>query len=171
MTVYSEEDVQLPAHTAIAFSTRLDTPEESGWILYQVIPRNKTLLENEVMVVEAIVEGNDRSQVPVMLANLSNKTLNVPKSVQLGTLLNIKTKRQVRNVETQPCRDCKTIVNPDEICVPQEHRRKINLMHKNWEVVANTDKELDRTQTIQMRIDTGDHPPIKLRPYRTPIYK
>ena len=97
-----------------------------------------------------------------MLANLSYKTVNVPKGVQLGTLLNIKTKRQVRNFETRPCRDGKTIVNPDEIRVPQKHRRKIEyLMYKNREVVTNTDKELGQTQTIQMRIDTGDHPPIK----------
>ncbi len=24
---------------------------------------------------------------------------------------------------------------------------------------------------MEMRIDTGDHPPIKLRPYRAPIHK
>ena len=172
MAVYSEEDVELPARTAIAFSARLDSPENSGGILYQIIPRNKSLLENEVMVVEALVERNDRSQVPVMLANLSNKTVNVPKGVQLGTVLNIKTQRQVRNVKTRPCSDGKTIVNPDEIRVPQEHRRKIeHLIYKNREVVANTNKELGQTQTIQMKIDTGDHPPIKLRPYRTPIHK
>ena len=99
MAVYSEEDVKLPGCTAIVFSARLDSPKESGGILYQVIPRNKPLLENEVMVVEAIVEGNDRSQVPIMLPNLSNKTVNVHKGVQLGTLLNIKTKRQVNNFE------------------------------------------------------------------------
>ena len=34
-----------------------------------------------------------------------------------------------------------------------------------------TDKELEQTKTVEMRIDTGDHPPIKLRPYRTPIHK
>ena len=26
-------------------------------------------------------------------------------------------------------------------------------------------------QTVQMKIDTGDHPPIKLKPYRTLIHK
>ena len=73
MAVYSNEDVKLLVRTAIAFSARLDLPEESGWILYQVISRNKPLLENKVMVVEAIVEVNDRSQEAVMLANLCDK--------------------------------------------------------------------------------------------------
>ena len=48
---------------------------------------------------------------------------------------------------------------------------KVQLIYKNREVVANKDKEMGRMQTIQMRIDTGDHYPIKLRPYRTPILK
>ena len=34
-----------------------------------------------------------------------------------------------------------------------------------------TDKELGQTKTVEMRIDTGDHPRIKLRLYRTLIYK
>ena len=34
-----------------------------------------------------------------------------------------------------------------------------------------TDKELEQTKMMEMRIDTGDHPPIKLRPYSTPIHK
>ena len=170
IAVYSEEDGKLPASTAIVFSARFVSPEESSEILYQVIHRNKSLLENELMVVEAIVEGNDRSQVSVMLANLRNKTVNVPKGVQLGTLLNVKTKRQLGNFESRPCRDGKTIVNPDEIRVLQEHRIEY-LIYKNREVVANTDKELGRTHTIQMRIDTGDHSLIKIRPYRTPIHE
>ena len=31
--------------------------------------------------------------------------------------------------------------------------------------------KLSLTRTIQMKIDTGDHPPIKSRPYQTPIHK
>ena len=34
-----------------------------------------------------------------------------------------------------------------------------------------TNKELGQTKTVEMRIDTGDHPPIKLWPYKTPIHK
>ena len=110
-------------------------------ILDQVIPRNKPLLEKEVMVVEDVVEGNDRSQIPVMLVNLSNKMVNVPKGVQLETVLNIKSKRQVKNIVTRPYRNSKTIINPDEISVSQEHRKKIeHLINKNRDVIAHMDK-------------------------------
>ena len=50
MAVYLEEDIKLPPRIATAFSARLDSPEESGGILYQVIHRNKPLIEKEIMV-------------------------------------------------------------------------------------------------------------------------
>ncbi|CAC5423266.1 unnamed protein product [Mytilus coruscus] len=33
------------------------------------------------------------------------------------------------------------------------------------------DTELGQTDTVKMRIDTGDNPPVKLKPYRTPLHK
>ena len=37
--------------------------------------------------------------------------------------------------------------------------------------VTNSDKELERMQSVQMKIDMGNHTPIKLKPYLTPIHK
>ena len=45
------------------------------------------------------------------------------------------------------------------------------LLSSNREVIAMTNKELGQTKTVEMRINTGDHPPIKLRPYRPPVHK
>ena len=45
------------------------------------------------------------------------------------------------------------------------------LFRSNRDVLANSDQELGRTRTVKMKIDTGNHPPIKLKPYRTPIHK
>lgn len=45
------------------------------------------------------------------------------------------------------------------------------MLNGNREVIAITDKELGQTETIEMKIDTDNHPPIKLRPYRTPFHK
>ena len=41
----------------------------------------------------------------------------------------------------------------------------------NKDIFASKDSQLGHTDTIKMKIDTGDHPPIKLRPYRTPLNK
>lgn len=46
-----------------------------------------------------------------------------------------------------------------------------SLLRANRDVLAKSDKELGKTHTMKMRIDTGDHPPVKLKPYLTPIHK
>ena len=45
------------------------------------------------------------------------------------------------------------------------------LLVQNKDHFAKTDAELGHTNTIQMKIDTGNHAPIKMRPYWTPIKK
>lgn len=39
----------------------------------------------------------------------------------------------------------------------------------NEDIFAEKDTELGRTDTIKMKINTGDDPPIRLKPYRTPL--
>lgn len=58
----------------------------------------------------------------------------------------------------------------DLTSIPEEHREQLEkLLEKNSDLFAATDLELGRTEAITMKIDTGDHPPIRLKPYRTPI--
>ena len=42
-------------------------------------------------------------------------------------------------------------------------------MEENSDILAKKDSDLTQTDTVTMKIETGDHPPIKLRPYRTPL--
>ena len=56
------------------------------------------------------------------------------------------------------------------INVPDEHRQVImNLITCNRDLFATKDTDLGKTDTIKMKIDTGNHPPIKFKPYRTPL--
>ena len=41
-------------------------------------------------------------------------------------------------------------------------------MIKNGNLFAEKKTDLGKTKTIAMKTDTEDHPPIKLKPYRTP---
>ena len=45
------------------------------------------------------------------------------------------------------------------------------LVRYNLDLFAEKDTELGKTQIIKMKIDTDDHKPIKLKPYRTPFTK
>ena len=56
------------------------------------------------------------------------------------------------------------------INVPPEHKQDITtLVEQNKDIFALKDSELGRTNTIKMKIDTGDNPPIKLKSYKTPL--
>ena len=54
--------------------------------------------------------------------------------------------------------------------MPDKYRSELEtLILQNKDLFANTDAELGHTSTVKMKIDVGDHPPIKLKPYRTPL--
>ena len=54
--------------------------------------------------------------------------------------------------------------------MPDEYRTAVvNFLKRHSDIFAFKDSELGHTDTVKMKIDTQGHPPIKLRPYRTPI--
>ncbi|CAC5366889.1 unnamed protein product [Mytilus coruscus] len=56
--------------------------------------------------------------------------------------------------------------------IPDAYRsRVLQMLNCNRDIFAVKDTELGQTYTVKMRIDTGDHPPVKLKPYRTPLHK
>ncbi len=57
-----------------------------------------------------------------------------------------------------------------EINVPDQYRGCIErLVHGNEDLFAKTDLDLGHTDTVKMKIDTGNSDPIRMRPYRTPL--
>ena len=62
--------------------------------------------------------------------------------------------------------------NPHLIIVPIDHRETIeDFIEQNVDFFPEKDTDLGRTNTVKMSIDTGNHPSVKLRPYRTPFAK
>ena len=54
-----------------------------------------------------------------------------------------------------------------KIIVPINHRETFEaFVEQNVDLFAEKDTDLGRTYTWNISIDTGNHPPIKLRPYR-----
>ena len=52
--------------------------------------------------------------------------------------------------------------------LPDEMETVQGLISKNTDIFALDDNELGRCEIVYHEIDTGTHPPIKLRPYRIP---
>ena len=42
---------------------------------------------------------------------------------------------------------------------------------ENKDLFAQTDAELGHTDTVRMKLDTGEHPPLKIKQYKTPLNK
>ena len=56
-------------------------------------------------------------------------------------------------------------IKEEDLIVPQRYKDNIKrLLKANGDVVANTDQQLGQTGTVQMKIENGDHPFIRLRP-------
>ena len=51
------------------------------------------------------------------------------------------------------------------------HQRRLlrQLLEKYSEIFSVGDTDLGRTSVVQMKLDTGDHPPVKQKPYKTPF--
>ena len=55
--------------------------------------------------------------------------------------------------------------------LPSFQDRAEELVRYNLYLFAEKDTKLSWIQTVKVNIDTGDHKPIKLKPYRTPFTK
>ena len=58
------------------------------------------------------------------------------------------------------------------IDAPDEFMPSVQMIiNKNRDVFAAHDRDLSQSSSIRMNIDTSKHPPIRLRPYKTPLNK
>ncbi|CAC5412795.1 unnamed protein product [Mytilus coruscus] len=75
----------------------------------------------------------------------------------------------INNIEKSNEKSSK--INLDETNVSNEYRSLIEkkIILANQDIYAEKDTDLGRTETVKMKIDTGNNDPIKLGPYRTPL--
>ena len=132
-------------------------------------PISRGFLENqpEIIVSSSLVKLKDR-KIPVQIINSSNKTIRIRKGCLLGALTEI----------SEPKFESKQIMLTeisneefnDQINVDNENRTSIeSFLFNNKEVFAFSDVDLQVTDLGIAEIDTKEHKPINLRPYRIPL--
>ena len=168
LIVVAKEDIQIPPRKVVSCERRMLNMEVEGEI-HRVAPVKKYEDSEEgITLCESVVQVKEI--IPVLIANTSNKTVKVQKGEEMGHAFPLRRVDQVRldqRVKENPGK-----LREEEIMVPDKYRRDIRkLLRDNKDRIANEDKELGQTQTVSMKIDTGNHPPIRLRPYRTPVHK
>jgi hypothetical protein len=177
-----QETVLRPQHSTICMAKIQVDPSRTSCRLFQVSAADTGFITSEpgLLVCNTVVELHQARTVPIMIVNQTNKTFRLRRGEVLATAESmleqnlVDFKREVGQVKNSEMGQTKNSLNidPKDISAPPEYQERVTkLIYNNSDVFAATDAELDHTDTVKMRIDTGDHPPIKLKPYRTPLNK
>ena len=121
-----------------------------------------------ISVANAVVTIGSARKFPLAILNNTNQTVTLRRGCPIARLsragsidaisLSNKEKYNVTDQEL------------DQVEVPSKFKAEIsNILRENRDVFTSEDKNLGRTDTVKMRIDTADHEPIKKQPYRTPL--
>lgn len=105
------------------------------------------------------------------MVNNTNKTFKIKRGCVIGRINAID--ETTIEPSTMEATNNKAFQDPmTELNVPPEHRPRIErLVDQNSNLFASTDADLGHASAIQMKIDTGNHPPIKMKPYRASLNK
>ena len=170
-------DIDLkPQTSTIVHAKARNRPNFPVSEIYQVKATEKGIIGQEpgLLVANSVGKLNKSRRIPICLVNNTNKFHRIKRSSVFGTLLSTSTSEvgsldKVISNHNNQSDQTETDVN-SQINVPDEHRQVImNLITCNRDLFATEDTDLGKTDTIKMEIDTGNHPPIKLKPYRTPL--
>jgi hypothetical protein len=116
-----------------------------------------------------VAKCNKKRQFPLMIVNNTNKTIRLKKNCIVASANKIE---EVNIVSNNWHRWDEKVDKFDmtQIKVPETQRLDItNLIRKNQDSFATSDKDLGCTDTVEMTINTGRHGPIRLKPYRAPL--
>ena len=127
----------------------------------------------EIEVSPAIVRlksKNFKQCFPVQITNNSDKHVTLYKGSIIGTLKDVSIVNSIHsNNNSKP----KTISNKEfieQIQVDNENKAEVSeFLLRNKHLFAFSDCDLLTTDILEADIDTGDHEPINLRPYRIPL--
>ncbi|CAG2190359.1 unnamed protein product [Mytilus edulis] len=181
-----ENDIHIASIVRVAKRTLLKP--QSVNICIGKIKKHSCFLNSELLQVSAVDSGYINSEagllvsnsvtkihkvnkIPVLMLNNTNKTICLNRGCVVGKVSDINT-----NDVSCVTKDGQTIESIDisnqKIDVPQDYLEVVrSLVNANEDIFADSDKDLGGTDTVKMFIDTGNHHPIKLKPYRTPIHK
>ena len=142
----------MPINTVFQIS-----PVEIGFLSY----------EPGLMVTNSIAKVHQNRFIPVMIVKNTNKTFTIRKGCPVA-----KIGQAIMSVNAASMHKAsnETLDLFDEVDASTKLKGKIiKLLRNNADLFTQKDSELSHTDTVKMKIKTGDHPPIKLRPYRTPL--
>ena len=133
--------------------------------------------EPGLSVVSSVSKVGTNRQIPIIIANTTGRDYTLPAHsvIALAEVLEdpetcIFSANEEIESKTELSGMVPEIQKADLSHVSEAQRQKIQTMlDRNSDLFAKNDCDLGRTTLVKAKIDTGDHPPIKQRPYRLPF--
>lgn len=126
---------------------------------------NECLLDDPgVYIKDSVCAVRQSRNIPIIIVNQSNRHYKIPRGHIVGRVTPTET--------TEICEIQNDTSEDEKINVPRKFETSIkSIIRRNKDLFAKKDSDLGLTNTVKMSIDTGDHDPIKNRPYRVPLNK
>ncbi|MCG8045974.1 MAG: retropepsin-like aspartic protease [Candidatus Thiodiazotropha endolucinida] len=163
-----------PQTATVCLGKVKDSHELPVYNVYAVSAVETKFMNNEpgLMVSNSIAKMNKSRFLPVMVVNNTNRTVRLSRGCVLAKIEKVnQTKINSLDSVKKKIAATKTSDWKAEVEVPDRHRvSMLEFLEQHHDLFAVKDSELGHTDTVKMKLDTGNHPPIKLRPYRTPIH-
>ena len=124
-----------------------------------------------LMVSNSIAKMSKNSRLPILVVNYTIQIVSLSKGCVIAKVDPIASSR-IKSVN-----DLVKNTKPGDgkawgadVDVPSHLKPQIQeFLKKNKDLFSSVDSGLGHSDTVTMKVDTGNSPPIKLRPYRTPI--
>ena len=130
-----------------------------------------------LQVVSSVSRVNFNREVSVVIMNTSCRNYTIPSRSVIGLAEIL----EEPDVCISTASDCTESISPTEgstgtrqkadlTHASEYQRQKLEeLLAQNGDLFAKSDCDLGTTDLVKVKIDTGDHPPIKQNPYRLPF--
>ena len=166
------ETVVMKPNTATLCCAKIKKyPNFKNGFVYSVIPTDRGYLASEpgLEVKDSIAKLLSR-KLKVMIFNHTGKTFKIKRNTIVVRVEPVEDANVVSEGRFLDDTELDNDLRTSDIDVPDQRRKEIEeLVNRNGHLFAKTDFELGGTNTVQMYIDTGDSPPIKVKPYRLPL--
>ena len=178
--VQAQSTFIIPPSTEIFIPADLEYPVAKGTTGI-VEPRQEFVDRYQLAGAAELVTVWDNNSVPIRLLNLTNQPIRIYRKTRLGQISfvdkgiaafdlhksDLKAEAS-REVPTAVDRDSPTPLDVHTDGLTEELKIQLQTMLANYkDVFAYTQAQLGRCSIVKHTIDRGNHPPIRLRSYRT----
>ena len=118
---------------------------------------------------ECGVTVNKRGEYPLLVANETKKTYKIRSGCVLGEVSPVSKVESVNLGKMSPSGEKANWSEADARAPDQWKEKAVQMFKDDQDLFAHSDLDLSRTETVTMKLDTGDAEPIRLKPYQTPL--